>query len=217
MELKAGHRQESEHSQSVVRLKATERTAKGIVRVQLSVDGTDLGFVLVDEAGRIGDAVASSPELDEIFKASVQWMDHALLGFSKAEVLRIGESFRVEFPSSIGSGLWPKEWRDSLKETIVFDYEFTGYARLGEKMVVGFRFEMPDIVESTVRRNVQGTKEHYLIYTLTGSGTHYRDPVGGFMVSGYSENTAIGLVGRQEIVFRFIEVSELDWQNSSAF
>jgi len=217
MELKAGDRQQAEHSHSVLRLKATERTARGHMRVQLSVDGTDLGFVLVDEAGRFVDAVASSPELGELFKAFVQWMDHALLGPSKAGVLRIGESFRVEYPSSIGLSLYPQAWRGSLNETIVFNNEFIGYARLGEKMVVGFRFEMPEILRSTVWGSVQGSKERYQINTLTGSGIVYRDPAGGFIVSSYSESTALGFVGRQQIVFRNIEVSELDWQNSSGF
>ncbi len=215
-EVKVRDRQTSDHLfRRVFQLRGMESTVRGNVRVQLSTDGTDLGFLLVDEAGRFVDAVASRPEFGEFFKAFVQFGGRPPLGH-KVEVLKVGESYRVEHPSSIGVGDWPQAWRDSFKETIVLNYEFVGYARLGEKMVVGFRFEMPNVLWSTVRVADIGE-----INTLAGSGIQYYDAVGGFLVSSYSEYSAMGEIGRPDArlpyVRRKVAVSELDWQKSSGF
>ncbi len=216
-EQKIGDRQVSKHSRYVSQMRGMEGTAGGIVRVQFSVDGTDLGFAMVDEAGRVVDAVASSPEGGEAFKDFVTGVNEDWQEFSKLEVLRVGECFRVEYPRVLGSARLSQELRDSFKEPVVYNYDFIGYAMLGEKMVVGLRFEVPNILKSTLWEPLKGSQEGFQYNTMTVSGITYRDPVGGFMVSDYSENTTIGLFRNQQIVRRTIKVSELDWQKSSGF
>ncbi len=214
---KIGDREVNNVSRSVLQMRGIEETAGGIVRVQLSVDGTALGFFMVDEAGRVVDAVASSPEVGEVFKDSLPIEIENQQAFSKVGVLRVGEIVRVEYSRVRGMARWPHELRDAFKQPVVVNYEFIGYAMFGEKMVVGFRGETHDILKSTVWGSVEGSQERYQINTMTQSGSTYYDPVGGFRVVEYSVGTASGLFKNQHTFIRRVKRSELDWKNSSGF
>ena len=62
----------------VIQLKGVDKTAKGAVRVQVLVDGNDLGSWLFDEAGNLQDTIAAKPEF-------APWIVSATAGYAFQE------------------------------------------------------------------------------------------------------------------------------------
>ena len=112
--------------QGVLTAKGIDRTARGLTRVELSVNGQAIGFVFFSDEGKIEDVVVTNPKVPKDAKESFEDWVNPIFWELRSLRLKRGERTPVDIPSSAFLKGSPPEWLGSFRDPVVLGIEYIG-------------------------------------------------------------------------------------------
>ncbi len=189
-------------AQYTMQMKAVEKTLKGAVRVQVLIEGTELGFFLIGEGGEIQDFVSQTPDAASALQRLRDIIeDPCAKELPSQTVFKVGERVAVKCRDVHGAT------------------EFVGFMRLAGRIVAAIRFEADwkDPTSGVVTEAIIGQlgKPLPIIEAVSEREERYVAPEGTVLAS-YKVTTISGRLEGKPYIFRTIESWTLDLQKSSA-
>lgn len=213
-ELKSGGRTETKSGRNVAALTGVGRTSKGLMRVNLTANNVEVGFLLFDDAGRLQDAVPRQPALADTLKWYVN-LGEAQARHLESRVMKQNEEYSFDFSFLIdifekaGGFELPRQVDYKLLGT----YQYLGYKRIGTTPAAAVRWNLlniPQAIEAVERYSGQAVR----ILAMTMDVISYIDANQGFLITAYSTATVDMSARGESVVMRIICDQTLDRHNS---
>jgi len=197
--------------QGIYTFKGIDRTARGLNRVELSVDGGAIGFALMGDDGNPADLVVTNPKVPKDTKETLEAMVSPWFWHLMPLRLPRGQRTRVRVPSSAELKQLPFAWPSSASKPLVLEVEYMGLVEFQGTRVAALRIEWRNILPwSVVHGRMQIDRADF-------EGIIFLDPATGLTVVDYSKGTAWGQLDGKPAMLHIIEKSVLDRDSSGGF
>ncbi len=188
-------------AQYTMQMRALEKTLKGAIRVQVLIEGTELGFFLIGEGGKDQDFVPQTPEAASALQHLRDIIENPCAKELESKtVVKVGERFAVKCQDAHAT------------------MEFVGYVRLAGRIAAAFRSEVHRKIPSDPLSEAileRSGKPLLVFEAISMREERYMAPE-GILQASYVVTTVSGRLEGKPYVFRTIESWTLDLQKSSA-
>jgi len=211
-----GSRTSTTRTETSATMRGVDRTAGGLVRVAMATDNKDLGFLLVDEHGRLQDIAHSGPALHtmaaENALKSFLGLAQSLSEQFEAHKFTLKHPHTVDLTYLLGIFL-PRQLAELGKET---EFSFLGYKRLAGRRVAALRADLAHVLKAPVPLPLPDRPNEFIdVDNVALQGLQYYEADQGYSVTDYMVWTMGGTSRGQRIVVRATTLKVLEREKSA--